>query len=416
MKTPYNMLSSSKKIHNFKPALSKISTDSTPTKINAAKKKKSSSSTIDSPNKVTPSSNNKPSRKNSLLQHRKRPMSAQRVSLFQFPSVTVNIVYDQQQKLGSSRFISGVDGASESNDTLISDNHSSTSTNCSSSSYGSTLKTTQDHGLTKEIRQALVIEEPIEIYEIKTMDENNISIGCYLSLGKNDKIVNPILPKLKIVNISKDNLRYQIYFFASLPTLKYWELIFPEDMLTSSRLEFIDVLSKICNYQLYSVVKEELETDEIEEFLYSDDDYEVTGDEEFCNDISGSMVTSSKYQENLLYNKRVNQVFQNAMSNITYKKTNNELSNGTLNTFFNKTDINFSSNNNKAKNKRFSSYDMIDRDYLNDNNNNNNTSFVIDPFSNVRSDRKLLNRRSISVPLEFYNDTKLEDLFKKFID
>ncbi|KAL6942555.1 hypothetical protein ACO0QE_003734 [Hanseniaspora vineae] len=356
------------------------------------------------------------SRASSLQHHnetaKKRPMSAQRVSLFKHPNVIVNIIYEGQTRTSSADTLrkssagSLSEGSTPPPATPLHDDAATLTNNDLHKNYVSGTHS----------KQSLGYHEPFEIYEIKTMDENNISIGCYLSIGKNDKVVKPILPKLKIIDLG-DGL-FHIPF--SSPPTKLWELIMPgteRDNIEQLRECFVNICQLECpndsctENKALEMVKCEAETDEddLDDFLNTteeDTDSELDEASELLIDEQKSL----ENHESLLKDQsiatpqqqEVNNLFKKTVSRFRFSYHSADSTNLSRSSFECSAAPPLNSSQKKvsaaAKQKRYSSYELVKEfQYQNSNPSNDYLRPRIPPSRNLKN----LYRRSISVPMEF---------------
>lgn len=184
----------------------------------------SGSNTQSSPSKVRRSSGE--SRKG------KQRLSAQRVSLFKYENVRVL----SSSMSGSIR--RGSDSTASSNTTKSSD-AASVSSNRSRSSV-------------KVKPSTLMARGTLEIYQICTPNSSTAEKRQemnYLSLGRKENIVHPILPRLQVTKVAGSKYKFIIHFYN--PD-RFWEIEFlpMADTKTLSNVveEFETVIVTICDY------------------------------------------------------------------------------------------------------------------------------------------------------------------------
>lgn len=147
-------------------------------------------------------------------------------------------------------------------------------------------------------RMMMILNDLLEIYEIKTMNdmnENKLSIGKYITLGKNDKILRPLFAKVDMKKDSSNTVK--IHWHNSNNDV--WELVFENDITCDS----------FCSVMLNTEAKDIALLDE----LISDDD------EDDENHSDSETLAFSEKNIDLL------QLFKDAISKMNNFKFENEL-------------------------------------------------------------------------------------------
>lgn len=347
---------------------------------------------------------------------KKRPMSAQRVSLFKHPNVIVNIIYEGQTRTSSADTLrktsTGSLGESSSAPPASSlhDDDAATLTNNDSH---------KNHVSVPHSKQSLGFHEPFEIYEIKTMDENNISIGCYLSIGKNDKVVKPILPKLKVIDLG-DGL-FHIPF--SNPSTKLWELIMPsteKEKIDQLRECFVDICQlerptlksdSFTESTVLDMDKSDVETeeDDLDDFLNTTEEESDKGEEEASellafekDELEDFSLVPEKQSIVTPQQQEVNDLFKKTVSSFRFSYHSSGLPMlsqsflesqvvSPVTAFQKKSSL-------PTKQKRYSSYELV-KEFQNQS--HTLSKDVVSQKAFPSGNLKHVYRRSISVPMEF---------------
>lgn len=169
----------------------------------------------------------------------KQRFSAQRISLFRYEYVRVR----------SSSVVRRSSSSTVGSDTTRSSDNASYSSSKSRSSVRVKPTTLMANG----------ILEVYQIYTPKSNAEEKVQEMNYLSLGRKDNIVHPILPRLQVTRKLGLTQRFIIHFYN--PD-RFWEVEFLASSAAASGevsnavKEFESVISKICDY---NVVNEPLE-------------------------------------------------------------------------------------------------------------------------------------------------------------
>ncbi|OBA27700.1 hypothetical protein HANVADRAFT_58639 [Hanseniaspora valbyensis NRRL Y-1626] len=166
------------------------------------------------------------------------------------------------------------------------------------------------HNISNGKRTLLVLNDLLEIYEIKTlndMNENKLSIGKYITLGKNDKVLRPLFSKVtmnrgsgNVVNISWHNTSNDV-----------WELQFEDNI----------ICDHFCNTMIQS---EDKEISLLDELLSDDDEDEnintnINRHDNYCDDDDDDKTLAhSNDSIDLL------QLFKDAVSNMNSFKFENK--------------------------------------------------------------------------------------------
>ena len=115
-------------------------------------------------------------------------------------------------------------------------------------------------------QKCILAKDIVEIYEIKTMNdihENKVSIGKYITLGKNDRVLKPFFSKVKMEKI--DDFNVKLFWFNSENEM--WILNFENE----------DTCKEFCDNVLVAFEKKSTEIAELDVFLSDDEE----GDEIF---------------------------------------------------------------------------------------------------------------------------------------
>lgn len=162
----------------------------------------------------------------------KQRLSAQRITLFKYEKVrAMSCSVDLATRRGSE---------------------SSTSTMTMKSSDTLSDASIQSHSSVRIKPTTLVSSGALEVYQIFTPNLNpkeKTQEMNYLSLGRKDTIVHPILPRLRVSKLGKSGIKFLISFYNPE---RYWEIEFlpakEPRVLADAIAEFEAVISKICIY------------------------------------------------------------------------------------------------------------------------------------------------------------------------
>lgn len=86
------------------------------------------------------------------------------------------------------------------------------------------------YSISNNIKKTLVTNDLLEIYEIKTMNdmnENKLSIGKYITLGKNDKVLRPLFSKVNMKRSSNNMVK----IFWHNTSDDVWDLVFENNTI-----------------------------------------------------------------------------------------------------------------------------------------------------------------------------------------
>lgn len=86
------------------------------------------------------------------------------------------------------------------------------------------------YNISNSNKKTLVTNDLLEIYEIKTMNdmnENKVSIGKYITLGKNDKVLRPLFAKVNM----KRNGDTMVKIFWHNTSGDVWDLVFENNTI-----------------------------------------------------------------------------------------------------------------------------------------------------------------------------------------
>lgn len=110
-------------------------------------------------------------------------------------------------------------------------------------------------------QKCILVRDIVEIYEIKTMNdihENKVSIGKYITLGKNDRVLKPFFSKVKMEKI--DDCNVKLYWFNSENEI--WILNFENE----------DTCKEFCDNVLVAFEKKSTDIAELDIFLSDDEE------------------------------------------------------------------------------------------------------------------------------------------------
>ncbi|QLL31057.1 hypothetical protein HG536_0A08740 [Torulaspora globosa] len=199
--------------------------------------RQSASTTVSSPSRIRRSSIDRPE-----LRKTKQRFSAQRVSLFKYEYVRVR-----------------------SYSVLRRDSSSTISSDATRSSDNASYSSCKSRGSVRVKPTTLMAKGVLEVYQIytpKASPAEKQQEMNYLSLGRKDNIVHPILPRLQVTRNSGLAQRFIIHFYN--PD-RSWEVEFLEssegapgafEAVSKAVKEFESVISKICNYTVVSETPE----------------------------------------------------------------------------------------------------------------------------------------------------------------
>ncbi|XBW34611.1 hypothetical protein QEN19_000177 [Hanseniaspora menglaensis] len=142
----------------------------------------------------------------------------------------------------------------------------------------------------------VVLNDFLEIYEIKTMNdmnENKLSIGKYITLGKNGKLLKPLFAKVRMERCEN----FMVKFYWHNTNNDIWEIVFQSN----------EICNNFCDQMIQ---KKDKEIASLDDLLSDDEDYES---------ISEAETLAHLEAVDLL------QLFKEAVSKMNHFKFENEL-------------------------------------------------------------------------------------------
>ncbi|QLQ81339.1 hypothetical protein HG537_0F01000 [Torulaspora globosa] len=191
---------------------------------------------------ISPSRIRRSSIDRSELRKTKQRFSAQRISLFKYEYVRVR-----------------------SSSALRRDSSSTISSDATRNSDNASYSSCKSRGSVRVKPTTIMAKGVLEVYQIytpKASPAEKQQEMNYLSLGRKDNVVHPILPRLQVTRNSGLAQRFIIHFYN--PD-RSWEVEFLEpsegapgafDAVSTAVKEFESVISKICNYTVVSETPE----------------------------------------------------------------------------------------------------------------------------------------------------------------